>query len=123
MDNPRNPGLIGRDDVLAQLVRAVEELAGGRGGLVLLTGEAGIGKSAVVAAAAATAQGRGARVVWGWGWPGEGTPAYWPWVQVFRSLVAAGGGPPGLRRPAPPRWPGSCPSCRARPTGRRPATS
>ena len=64
MDNPRNPGLIGRDDVLAQLVRAVEELAGGRGGLVLLTGEAGIGKSAVVAAAAATAQGRGAQVVW-----------------------------------------------------------
>jgi hypothetical protein len=35
-------------------------------------------------------------VVWGWGWPGEGTPAYWPWVQVFRSLVAAGGRPPGL---------------------------
>jgi hypothetical protein len=50
VDNPRNPGLIGRDDVLAQLVRAVEELVGGRGGLVLLTGEAGIGKSAVVAA-------------------------------------------------------------------------
>jgi predicted ATPase len=23
-------------------------------------------------------------------------PAYWPWVQVFRSLVAAGGRPPGL---------------------------
>ena len=35
-------------------------------------------------------------MVWGWGWPGEGMPAYWPWVQVFRSLVAAGGGPPGL---------------------------
>ena len=101
MDNPRNPGLIGRDDVLAQLVRAVEELVGGRGGLVLLTGEAGIGKSAVVAAAAATAQARGARVLWGWGWPGEGTPAYWPWVQVFRSLVAADGRPPGLAAGTP----------------------
>lgn len=101
MDNPRNPGLAGRDDVLAQLVRAVEELVGGRGGLVLLTGEAGIGKSAVVAAAAATAQARGARVVWGWGWPGEGTPAYWLWVQVFRSLVAADGRPPGLAAGTP----------------------
>jgi len=101
VDNPRNPGLAGRDDVLAQLVRAVEELVGGRGGLVLLTGEAGIGKSAVVAAAAATAQARGARVLWGWGWPGEGTPAYWPWVQVFRSLVAADGRPPGLAAGTP----------------------
>jgi hypothetical protein len=105
--------------VLAQLVRAVEELVGGRGGLFLLTGEAGIGKSAVVAAAAATAQARGARVLWGWGWPGEGTPAYWPWVRCFGRVAADG------RRRAPagtPRWPAPA-RYRGRPTSRRPATS
>ena len=81
-------GLVGRSDVLAQLRRAVEDAAGGRGRLVLLTGEAGIGKTSVAAQAAADADGRGARVVWGWGWQGEGAPAWWPWVQVLRSLVA-----------------------------------
>jgi tetratricopeptide (TPR) repeat protein len=82
-------GLVGRDQLLAQLRRAARDAAAGRGGLVLLTGEAGIGKTALAVAAAADAEGRGARVVWGWGWPGEGAPAYWPWVQVLRSLVAA----------------------------------
>ena len=81
-------GLVGRSDVLAQLRRAFEDAAGGRGRLVLLTGEAGIGKTSVAAQAAADADGRGARVVWGWGWQGEGAPAWWPWVQVLRSLVA-----------------------------------
>jgi hypothetical protein len=81
-------GLVGRSDVLAQLGRAVADAAGGRGRLVLLTGEAGIGKTSVAAQAAADAEGAGARVVWGWGWQGEGAPAYWPWVQVLRSLLA-----------------------------------
>jgi hypothetical protein len=81
-------GLVGREDVLAQFRRAVEEAAKGRAGLVLLTGEGGIGKSAVVTAVADAAAGQGARVAWGWGWQGEGTPPYWPWVQVFRSLLA-----------------------------------
>ena len=82
-------GLVGRDQLLAQLRRAAQDAAAGRGGLVLLTGEAGIGKTALAAAAAADAEGRGARVAWGWGWQGEGAPAYWPWVQVLRALVAA----------------------------------
>jgi hypothetical protein len=82
-------GLVGRDQLLAQLRRAARDAAAGRGGLVLLTGEAGIGKTALATAAAADAEGRGARVAWGWGWQGEGAPAYWPWVQVLRSLVAA----------------------------------
>ena len=82
-------GLIGRDDLLAQLRRAAAEAAAGRGGLVLLTGEAGIGKTAVATAAAADAEGRGARIAWGWGWQGEGAPPWWPWVQVLRARTAA----------------------------------
>jgi AAA ATPase domain len=115
-------GLVGRSDVLAQLGRAVADAAGGRGRLVLLTGEAGIGKTSVAAQAAADAEGAGARVVWGWGWQGEGAPAYWPWVQVLRSLLARDRRLQRLAADAP-RWPGSCPSCRGRPPGRPPPTS
>jgi hypothetical protein len=81
-------GLVGRGDVLARLGRAVDDAVAGHGGLVLLTGEAGIGKTTVAARAAAEAERRGVLAVWGWGWQGEGAPAYTPWVQVFRSLAA-----------------------------------
>jgi len=77
--------LVGRLDALTALRRAAEAAAAGRGGVVLVTGEAGIGKTAVVAEAAAAAA--GARVVWAACWRGEGAPGYWPWVQVARALV------------------------------------
>src|SRR5439155_17598071 len=86
---PRKPptaGPVGRDDVLAELRLVVDEAVAGRGHLLLLAGEAGIGKTTMLAAAAGYAEGRGARVAWGWGWPGEGAPGYWPWVQVMRTL-------------------------------------
>jgi len=37
--------IVGRDEVLARLRRAVDEAVAGRGLTVLLTGEAGIGKA------------------------------------------------------------------------------
>lgn len=51
-------------------------------------GEAAQGAGAEPRQAAAESEAAGALVVWGWGWPGEGAPAYWPWVQVLRSLLA-----------------------------------
>ena len=77
---------VGRDDLLGRLRRAVDEAVAGRGLIVLLTGEAGIGKTTLLKEAARYAEGTGARAAWGWGWPGEGTPGYWPWIQVLRAL-------------------------------------
>jgi hypothetical protein len=82
----RTAAPVGRDDVLAELRRVVDEAVAGRGRLLLLAGEAGIGKTTMLTAAAGYAESRGARVAWGWGWPGEGAPGYWPWVQVMRTL-------------------------------------
>jgi tetratricopeptide (TPR) repeat protein len=79
-------GPVGRDDVLGQLRRAVDQTMAGRGHLLLLAGEAGIGKTTLLTEASRYAESRGARVAWGWGWPGEGAPGYWPWVQVMRAL-------------------------------------
>src|SRR5215468_10535971 len=77
---------VGRDDVLGRLRQAVDGAVTGRGLIVLLTGEAGIGKTTVLREAARYAEGTGARPAWGWGWPGEGAPGYWPWIQVLRAL-------------------------------------
>ncbi|HEY6279067.1 MAG TPA: AAA family ATPase [Streptosporangiaceae bacterium] len=59
--------LIGRDSELAMLANLVTEVARGQGGSVLLEGEPGIGKSALVRAALSEAAGAGCQVFWGAG--------------------------------------------------------
>jgi DNA-binding CsgD family transcriptional regulator len=59
--------LVGRDADTALLVRLVGEAASGRGRAVLIEGEPGIGKSALVRAALAEAAAAGGQVFWGAG--------------------------------------------------------
>jgi DNA-binding CsgD family transcriptional regulator/tetratricopeptide (TPR) repeat protein len=59
--------LIGRDSEMAMLVRLMREVAGGRGSSVLIEGEPGVGKSALVRAALAEAADVGCQVFWGAG--------------------------------------------------------
>jgi DNA-binding CsgD family transcriptional regulator len=59
--------LVGRDRELAVLVRLMTEVAAGRGGSVLIEGEPGIGKSALVRAALAESAGGSRQVFWGAG--------------------------------------------------------
>ncbi|MET7334241.1 AAA family ATPase [Nonomuraea sp. NPDC005650] len=79
--------LIGRERPAAVLRAEVERALVSHGALVLVTGEAGIGKSALVAGAAEEAVRGGARLLGGACWEGEGAPGYWPWVQVLRRLT------------------------------------
>ncbi|GAA4937678.1 tetratricopeptide (TPR) repeat protein [Nonomuraea thailandensis] len=79
--------LIGRERPAAVLRGEVERALASHGALVLVTGEAGIGKSALVASAAQEAVRGGARLLTGACWEGEGAPGYWPWVQVVRQLA------------------------------------
>jgi hypothetical protein len=65
----------------------LEDALGGRGRLLLVAGEAGIGKSRMADELAARARERGMRVVWGRCWEAGGAPAYWPWVQSLRALI------------------------------------
>ena len=66
---------------------AFDASASGRGGLVLVGGEPGIGKSRLAEALAGQANARGAQVLVGRCWEAGGAPAYWPWVQVLRSYL------------------------------------
>ena len=78
---------MGRGRELAQLDSALDSALAGRGGLVLLTGEPGIGKTALAREFVEDVGTRGAAWAWGTCWDGGGAPAYWPWVQVGRTLV------------------------------------
>jgi DNA-binding CsgD family transcriptional regulator len=59
--------LVGRDGEMALLTGLIEELVRGRGNSVLIEGEPGIGKSALVRAAVAEAPTAGCHVFWGVG--------------------------------------------------------
>ena len=78
---------VGRGRELGGLEAALEDALAGRGGLVLLAGEPGIGKSRLADELMATARSRGAWVAVGRCWEGGGAPAYWPWVQSLRAYL------------------------------------
>ncbi len=80
------PALFGRDHPVGVLRSEIARATDSHGGLVLVTGEAGIGKSTLVTDAAHEARRRGALVVGGSCWDSDTTPGYWPWVQVLRGL-------------------------------------
>lgn len=78
--------LIGRDHPAALLRAEITRAAESHGGLVLVTGEAGIGKTTLVTAAMETARRAGALVLSGSCWDSAAAPGYWPWVQAIRAL-------------------------------------
>ncbi|WP_413253060.1 ATP-binding protein [Streptomyces anulatus] len=80
------PALFGRDHPAGVLRSEIARATDSHGGLVLVTGEAGIGKSTLVTDAAHEARRRGALVVGGSCWDSDNTPGYWPWVQILRGL-------------------------------------
>ena len=88
LSSPRGSGrpFVGRTGELGELRGALEEAQEGRGLLVLLSGEPGIGKTRLMQEAAREAGERGWRVAAGRCWEEGGAPAYWPWIQAVRAL-------------------------------------
>ena len=66
---------------------ALTEALGGSSRVVLITGEAGIGKTALAVRLAGEAEALGAAVGWGRGSEREGAPAFWPWIQIVRDQL------------------------------------
>jgi tetratricopeptide (TPR) repeat protein len=98
---PRNIGsmrgvFVGRSRELALLERHLDDALEGLGSLVLLRGEAGIGKTRLASALAERAEPRGAAVLWGRSWQEGGAPRGWPFIDLLQHacelpLAAAGG--------------------------------
>jgi len=101
---PTRP-FVGRAQELKDLDAGLAEATDGRGSLVLLAGEPGIGKTRLMAELGRRAADRDVLVVTGRCWEEGGAPPYWPWIQVIRSLggdlerLAAATAPAGDRRP------------------------
>jgi DNA-binding SARP family transcriptional activator len=78
---------VGRHDEQVRLTTRLAEALNGAPRLALVSGEPGIGKTRFCESVADAARALGAHPVWARGWEGEGAPAFWPWVQVLRTLV------------------------------------
>ncbi|MCO1660811.1 AAA family ATPase [Pseudonocardia humida] len=77
--------LVGRGYELALLRDAAR---GGRGRLVLVGGEPGVGRTRLVRELAVEAVAAGSEVAEAACWAGSGAPAYWPWAQLVRAIAA-----------------------------------
>ncbi len=78
---------VGRAEELATLKAAVEAALGGRGGLVVLGGEPGIGKTRLAEETAVYAQLRGAQVLTGHCYEAEAALPYLPFIEAIRQYV------------------------------------
>lgn len=87
-DSPPVSDFVDRVAELDILRTGLDQMLARDAQVMLLSGEAGIGKTRLATEAAAYASGHDARVVWGRCYDGEGAPAYWPWTQVVRGIAA-----------------------------------
>ena len=83
----REPGFIGRQPELAVLTAALDHARAGRGQIVMLAGEPGIGKTRTARELAAYAEQNGVKTLWGSCYEGDGAPPYWPWTQALAPYV------------------------------------
>ena len=78
---------VGRQQEMGELKACLEDALSGRGRMVTLVGEPGIGKSRTAQELSTYAGLRGAQVLWGRCYEEQGAPPYWPWVQAIRTYV------------------------------------
>jgi class 3 adenylate cyclase len=96
MPPPLTP-MVGRDSEQANLRRAVDEALAGRGGLALVAGEAGVGKSRLVAEIGGEAEARGMRLLTGHCVEMDSAPPYLPYVEMIEQAISSPRSPLALR--------------------------
>jgi DNA-binding SARP family transcriptional activator len=77
--------LVGREDELGRLQASLEAALAGRSLLVAVVGEAGIGKTRLLAELASLAAQRGSDILVGHAYESEQILPYGPWIDAFRS--------------------------------------
>ena len=85
LDRLSEGALLGRTREMKELRSAIDDAIAGRGRVVMVAGEAGIGKTRLATEIGSYAGLRGAQVLWGRCYESAGAPAYWPWVQIVRA--------------------------------------
>ncbi len=86
---------VGRGADVAELEAVLERTGSGHGELVLVPGEAGVGKTRLAEEVVDRARAWGMTVAWAGCSEAEMAPAFWPWTQLLRGLLETGeDGPP-----------------------------
>ena len=89
LPTPRHESsFVGRCDEMRRLGAALEDAMLGYGRVVLLAGEAGIGKTRTVEELLERAEALGAKVLAGRCLETMGAPAFWPWTRALRPYVS-----------------------------------
>lgn len=78
---------IGRQSELAVIGSALEQCIAGHGGVLLVSGDPGIGKTRTAQELTTRAEQQGVQVLWGRCYEEPGAPLYWPWLQLLRSWL------------------------------------
>ena len=79
--------LVGREREMTELTSVLDSALEGRGGIAMIAGEPGIGKTRLTEELDSIARNRGALVARGVCHEGGSAPPYWPWRQAIRSLL------------------------------------
>ncbi|MDR3662725.1 MAG: BTAD domain-containing putative transcriptional regulator [Mycobacterium sp.] len=78
--------LVGRNRELSFATETVVRVHDGVGGMILVAGESGIGKTSFTRAVTKAARAAGIAVAWAGHPAGISLPQYWAWIQVLRQL-------------------------------------
>ena len=85
------PLLVGREREQSLLREHLERMLAGQGSLVLIGGEAGIGKTTLVDDLSIQAEDQSCLVLWGHAYDLSVTPPYGPWLEIFQRYRSIGG--------------------------------
>jgi DNA-binding SARP family transcriptional activator/Tfp pilus assembly protein PilF len=88
LERPDRLSLVGRQSELNWLLSQAEAATQGQGGLILMYGEAGVGKTRLLQELARNVEWRGIPTAWGRCYELTGPPAYQPMVEIFRANLS-----------------------------------
>lgn len=80
------PTFVGRESELTSVSAAIHRAGNGIGGLTLVTGDSGIGKTSLAQVAVDRARAAGMTVAWAGHPSGVKLPLLWTWIQLLRQL-------------------------------------
>lgn len=80
---------VGRTEQIKEIEHLLDSVSKGRGQTLLLTGEAGIGKTTLAEQGESLAAAREFAVYWGRCWEHGGSPPLFPWIQILREISAS----------------------------------
>lgn len=82
--------IVGRNQELSVAIATAKQAILGRSQVLLISGEAGIGKTRLAEEIESRLADLGFHALWGTCSDVTGVPSYWPWIQILRQQLQTG---------------------------------